>query len=371
MKPKKNIDWLFVLPDDLIGGGAQQVMFHMVNYLIDNGYNCAVIFLIRKKHYGWQKLESKCHIIYLNYTSVYRGYFGAAIFLKAFFKRHNIINVMGSQVLINGLLGLLKSLKIIDSRSKLILRESTSIFLRFKGFKLLIYKIAYRMGYKQADVIICQTQLMKTQLTSALKWLENSPKIIVLPNPVNIEEMSLKGLIPPTINLDEDYVVAAGRIIPEKGFDILIKAFSNLKNKKLKLLLLGIGENSIVQELKTLAEDLNLSERVVFYGFADNVYPLFRHAKLCVISSRIEGFPNTLLQMMSQNTNVVSTLCAGGISEIEGLITCQPNNVEALQNAMENSMRLEQKASIRKKFDNYLRQQTIENFMVELFKKIQ
>ena len=53
MTNKDDIDWLFVLPDDLIGGGAQQVLFTIINYFIAQGENCTVIFTVRKKHYGW------------------------------------------------------------------------------------------------------------------------------------------------------------------------------------------------------------------------------------------------------------------------------------------------------------------------------
>lgn len=370
MKPSKNIDWLFVLPDDLIGGGAQQVMFHMVNYLVDNGYDCAVLFLVKKTHHGWQSMESKCHIIYLNYDSVYLGYFGAIKFLKSFLKTHTVINIISSQVLVNGLLGFLKYLNIIHSNSKLILRESTSVFLRFKGVKRFIYKMAYQMGYKQADVIICQTHLMKNQLITALKWLNNHKNLIVLPNPVDIKDMTLKGLKTPSVEIEEDYIVAAGRIIPEKGFNILIQAFAGLNNQSLKLLILGTGEDHIVQELKTLSKNLNISEQVIFLGFVDNVFPFFKRAKLCVISSIIEGFPNTLLQMMSQNTKVVSTLCAGGISEIKGLTTCPPNDTNALKKAIKNCLDKKYDSSIKTAFDIYLEKRAIDFFMKKLLKTL-
>ncbi|MCB0382626.1 MAG: hypothetical protein KDD05_04810, partial [Psychroserpens sp.] len=137
MQQKKTIDWLFVLPDDLIGGGAQQVLFTIINYLIAQGKNCTVIFLVRKKHHGWESLENKCTIVYLENTNVYKGFFSAAKHIRSLKKSYNITYAISSQVLINGLLGFLKYVKILK-HTKLILRESTSIFLRFKGFKLFL-----------------------------------------------------------------------------------------------------------------------------------------------------------------------------------------------------------------------------------------
>ena len=43
----------------------------------------------------------------------------------------------------------------------------------------------------------------------------------------------------------------------------------------------------------------------------------------CIVSSIIEGFPNVILEMMSQNTNVISTKCAGGIDKLKGVITVE------------------------------------------------
>ena len=63
MSKKHTIDWLFVLPDDLIGGGAQQVLFTIINYLISDGKKCMVLFTVKKKHRGWESLEDKCDIV--------------------------------------------------------------------------------------------------------------------------------------------------------------------------------------------------------------------------------------------------------------------------------------------------------------------
>ena len=50
MQKKETIDWLFVMPNDLIGGGAQQVLYTIINFLIKQGKSCTVVFTVRKKH---------------------------------------------------------------------------------------------------------------------------------------------------------------------------------------------------------------------------------------------------------------------------------------------------------------------------------
>ena len=367
MQKKQTIDWLFVLPDDLIGGGAQQVLFTIINFFISQGKNCTVIFTVRKKHHGWESLESKCNIVYLEYSSVYKGYFGAFKFIRSLSKTHHIKHAISSQALINGLLGFLKLVKVLKN-TKLVLRESTSIFLRFKGFKLLLYKTAYKLGYKQADLIICQTDLMKQQLLEALPWLKKKNKVVVIPNPVNLDEITTKSNQSIDFEID-NFIVAAGRFIPEKGFDLLIEAFSSLEELSIKLVILGIGTEDEEQKLVNQIEALGLQNRVILYGYVKNVYPIFKKAKLCVVSSRIEGFPNVLLQMMSQNDNVVSTKCAGEISNIEGIFTCETHNVVALKNAID--IGLNSTANNRELyFNSYIKSRSISQFVENMLNQI-
>lgn len=367
MANKDDIDWLFILPDDLIGGGAQQVLFTIINHFIKQGKTCTVIFTVRKKHYGWESLESKCNIVYLDYNSVYKGYFGAFKYIKRLSKTHRIKHAISSQALINGLLGFLKKVKVLK-HTKLVLRESTSIFLRFSGFKLRLYKTAYKMGYRYADVIICQTELMKQQLLEALPWLSKENKVVVIPNPVNLDEIASKANQNTDFNID-NFIVAAGRLIPEKGFDILIDAFHLLDDKSLKLVILGNGSDEEQQKLIDQIDALNLQDRVILYGYTNNVYPIFQKAKLCVVSSTIEGFPNVLLQMMSQNNNVVSSLCAGEIANIKGIETCETHNSEALKAAMKKGLAntTDNKTLY---FKDYIKSRSIDNFVEIMLNQI-
>jgi glycosyltransferase involved in cell wall biosynthesis len=367
MQKKETIDWLFVLPADLIGGGAQQVLFTIINYFIERGKKCTVVFLVKKKHHGWESTEDKCTIVYLNNTSVYKGFFSAMWYINRLSKTHYIKHAISSQSLINGLLGFLKIVGTFK-KTKLILRESTSIFLRFKGFKLLLYKSAYIIGYKKADIIICQTDLMKEQLLEALPWLKKKNKIVVIPNPVNLNEITTKAREKIDFEID-NFIVAAGRLIPEKGFDILIEAFNLLVDKSLKLVILGVGEDEEHQKLMNLINGLNLNDRVILYGYVKNVYPIFNKAKLCVVSSRIEGFPNVLLQMMSQNNNVVSTKCAGEISNIEGIYKCETHNVDSLKLAMVKGLS-NTNNNREMYFNSYIKLRSIDNFVETMLYQI-
>ena len=70
-------------------------------------------------------------------------------------------------------------------------------------------------------------------------------------------------------------------------------------------------------------------------GRVSNVLDYFKAARACVVSSRIEGFPNVLLEMMSQNTSVISTKCADGIEGLEGVFVVEVNDVDGLVDNLE------------------------------------
>lgn len=332
MKEKKKIDWFTIVTSDSGGGGAEQTQLNLITALIDQGKKCTVVILKRSKKNTWKHLEGKCEIIYTPFNWLFISYLYLFPFLFFFFKKNETLYIFSSQTLINSLLGVCKKLGFY--KSKLIVRESNSIFELLDGLKLLRYKIAYKIGYHYVDLVICQTSYMKNQLLDAMPWIEKKTKVAVISNPLNHKDMIKKSKEVIEELQDEDYIVAAGRLVPVKGFDILINSFSDIHEKLngCKLYILGDGpdKESLTKQIK----DKGLEKKIILKGLVPNVYPYFKNSKLCVMSSRIEGFPNVLLQMMSQNNKVVTTISAGDIDQIKGIFTCPINDVNELSNSI-------------------------------------
>ena len=161
---------------------------------------------------------------------------------------------------------------------------------------------------------------------------------------------------------DLNFIVSAGRLIPEKGFDILIKSFSEINKIYEDLHLIILGDGPCEKELRALTIDLNVESKVFFTGFVNNVYKYFKSAKACIVSSRIEGFPNVLLQMMSVNTNVISTSCAGDIDKIKGLYISKVNDVDDLKHNILNCLNSNNSKN-KRIFSQELEKRSIENFV--------
>ena len=112
------------------------------------------------------------------------------------------------------------------------------------------------------------------------------------------------------------YLVAVGRLEPQKGFDLLLRAYADLRKRGVSELLVIVGEGKDRKMLEGLAQSLKVAEHVVFAGFQANPYPWLAGAKVFVSSSRFEGFCRVIAEALSVGTPVVSTDCPSGPAEV-------------------------------------------------------
>lgn len=104
-----------------------------------------------------------------------------------------------------------------------------------------------------------------------------------------------------------------GRLHQVKGYDLLIRAFALVDNKRLRLRIAGEGDE--LADLKALAKALGVESRVEFVGFKTDVYKFLNSLDIYVQTSRCEGFGLSLIQAMSQALPVVVTP-AGSLKEL-------------------------------------------------------
>lgn len=350
---------LIVLPNDNLGG-AEQYLKMIAEYLhYKKMFSVDVFFLKRKTSGAWDQLENdnfRLHFTNSNTEKV------GAISLSKYFIFCNKVKyeyAFTSHVHVNSFVSLFRKINVLDIKFH-VARESTSIFTRYSGFKLFVFKMYYKFNYAFIDLLICQSDFMLNQFIQGMPRLSSKMNIKVIPNPVNLLNFNVGDNV--FNNHYSNYIVSAGRFIPEKGFDILIESFFLLKKEIPELSLVILGEGKLRNQLEQKIIDLDLVEDVFLPGFVDNVYHYFQQAELCVVSSILEGFPNVLLQMMSQNTKVVSTLCAGGINELKGVVTCSVNDSDALFHSMKTTLTMDSVVN-RSLFDKELHNRSVENFV--------
>jgi glycosyltransferase involved in cell wall biosynthesis len=110
-------------------------------------------------------------------------------------------------------------------------------------------------------------------------------------------------------------VLFAGRLMPQKGVDVLVAALDLLQHVRPQVRTLIAGSGSLQPVLEETAHAFTLDEKVRFLGHRDDVPRLLAAADLLVLPSRYEGLPNVVLEAMAYRKPVVAT-AAPGTTEI-------------------------------------------------------
>jgi glycosyltransferase involved in cell wall biosynthesis len=98
-------------------------------------------------------------------------------------------------------------------------------------------------------------------------------------------------------------VGAAGRLEPQKGFDVLLRALRDVEDATLVL----IGDGGEYEHLRSLARSLELGDRIVWQDWSDDVRSYLPTFDIFVLPSRFEGFPLVVLEALLAETAVVAT----------------------------------------------------------------
>lgn len=188
--------------------------------------------------------------------------------------------------------------------------------------------------YPLADRVVVQTKRAGDYFSSKLQ-----KRICVIPNPVLLPpyETELSDKL-----LGERSLMAIGRLVPQKGFDLLLEALAKLKDRYPEWTLTILGEGELRSQLEYLRHELGLDDRVHLLGRVKKTHEFLKQADIFIMSSRFEGFPNALCEAMACGLPVISTDCPNGPREIirdgvDGILV--PNeDVSALATAMERLM---------------------------------
>ncbi len=114
---------------------------------------------------------------------------------------------------------------------------------------------------------------------------------------------------------NQPFIVAAGRLVHQKGFDVLIRAFAaSVAERQISLVIVGEGPERAA--LEELARRHGVERLVHLPGFVENPWSYFARAAAFVCSSRWEGFGNVIIEAMACGTPVVTTDCDFGPREI-------------------------------------------------------
>lgn len=221
-------------------------------------------------------------------------------------------------------------------RKKTIKIVSERVFPKYSNYGKLFTILQY-VTYPMADLIVLQT-------SKGAEWQKKNYPLVkcqTIPNPIIYPLPVVDPIIHTDLFLNacDNVVIAVGRLVPQKGFHLLIEAFAKLKQKvNWKLVIVGDGPEK--NQLLSLAAGLNLTQNIVFPGLVGNISSWYARAEIFVLSSFYEGFPNTLLEAMAYGCVCVSFDCDTGPSdiidnEVNGLLIPDVGDINALTNKLQ------------------------------------
>jgi glycosyltransferase involved in cell wall biosynthesis len=198
-----------------------------------------------------------------------------------------------------------------------------------------VWRVLRRRTYPRAAALVCQTRAMVDQLQKEIRI-----QGYAIPNPM--EPPPTGYTVPHESGVNTHTIIAMGRLVPQKGFDLLLEAFARIAGRHPEWSIKVLGKGPLKARLEAQADLLGLKNRVSFVGSVADPFPMLQAAGLFVFSSRFEGFGNALTEAMACGLPVISFDCPAGPSDIirhgvDGLLV-PPEDVSALANAMDHLM---------------------------------
>jgi glycosyltransferase involved in cell wall biosynthesis len=193
------------------------------------------------------------------------------------------------------------------------------------------YNFLRRWLYCNATAVIVQSK-------GQADWFKQmSNRLVVIPNPVNACTNDRNSQAERT-----SIIIAVGRLIRQKGFDLLLTAFSKMHKEHPEWNLVIYGDGPERPALERQIRELKLNGKVQLPGLTTSLTAHLRTAGFFILSSRFEGFPNVLMEALACGCPVVATNCTDSISEIvhhgcNGLLI-PSEDVDAMADALHRLM---------------------------------
>jgi glycosyltransferase involved in cell wall biosynthesis len=205
----------------------------------------------------------------------------------------------------------------------------------------------------------------------ARRWRAQRKKLTRIYNPVAISELPAEDKMQPLAQR-EMIILAMGRLVPGKRFDLLIRALAAMGSNTARLVILGEGPER--ESLERLIGELDLRQRVEMPGYAENIGRYLTKARCFALVSQKESFSLVLVEALAYGLPIVATDCGGPREVLDGgrFGTLVPVDIEPSELAARLEEALAAPGEIRKRMaraKEFSLEKGAQNYMA-LFKEI-
>ncbi len=211
--------------------------------------------------------------------------------------------------------------RFLAHRPRLIVRETNSHRARTDLGRL--RRAAVRWAYRRADAVVALSHGVGRELIA--DYGLDPARVVTIHNPVDTESwrrrgQAARGAEPPwgSYGGEGPMLVAVGRLIPQKGFDLLLQALALCQGAGRKAKLAIVGEGPERARLEALAQKLGIGGRVLFAGFIPDPAGWYAHGDVFVLPSRWEGFGHVIVEALACGLPVIAFDCPHGPVDILG-----------------------------------------------------
>jgi glycosyltransferase involved in cell wall biosynthesis len=169
--------------------------------------------------------------------------------------------------------------------------------------------------------------------TNQLEYQELLPQARIVPIPNAVHKVEQRHS-----RQDNPVVVAAGRLVPQKGFDLLIPAFAQVvaEHPEWRLRIFGTGPRQA--QLSAKIDELGMKDHIALMGRTDRLDEELAASSVYVLSSRFEGLPMVMIEAMTHALPIVAFDCPTGPRDVltDGVdgILVPPRDTDALAAAL-------------------------------------
>lgn len=308
----------------LSGGGAEHVLTNLASDFANKSHDVCIASYEKRPQFYVVNQKVKINKYDNNKKGKIKG------LIADFFATRKQLKERKADVAISFLsrCNLMLILAGLFSKTKIIVCDRNNLLRKYPKY---VFKASCFL-YRFADAVCVQTNEIKAFYPEYLQ-----KKMYVLENPLDFDEMQKQ--CEGDIIEKENTILSVGRLEKQKDFVTLIKAFSEIAGKYPEWSLKIFGKGNRRDELEGLIKELNLENRAFLCGVTNKPFLEMKKAKVFVLSSFYEGFPNVLCEAMHAGSACVATSCECGpgdlINDGENGYLVEVGNIQSMKEKME------------------------------------
>ncbi len=277
----------------LSGGGSERVMTLLANQMAEDGYDIIMLLCVHNEEV--YKLNEKVKSFYLKENNSN----GLNMRLTRLKELRSKIKEEKPDVVISFMsqINMYSLIATIGLNAKVIVSERADPKQRSKVHRI-VESILYTIF---ADNVVFQTEFVKKYFNLFIQ-----KKSEVIANPIDV------SILPVYKGKKEKHIAGIGRLTSQKNFELLINAFSEFDKKVSGYTLHIFGDGPLLNRLKKLVDEKQLTQKVIFHGYVKNIAEQICKYNMYVSTSNFEGISNAMLESMAMGIPTICTDCPVG-----------------------------------------------------------